>query len=137
MDTKKFDYSNLIVQAFMRFDESYEKIKERYKDFPMNIITLIEKSECTEFIKVDFNKERASVTYQFDMNKMPISSFIRFFEPSFEDIFISYVKRFAVNYDSLKKRWYLTDNFFIKMNKSGSGTDFYCFSTTAIKYYGR
>lgn len=127
MDTKKFDYSNLIVQAFMRFDESYIKIKERYKDFPMSIITLIEKSECTEFIKVDFNKEGASVTYQFDMNKMPISSFISFFEPSSEDLFLSYVKRLAEKYDCLKKRWYLTDNFYIKIVESSSGTDFYCF----------
>lgn len=130
MDTKKLDYSNLIVQAFMRFDESYAKIKERYKSFPLRLIECINRdecSECPERIRVDFNNDGACITYIFDKNRMPLYTCISFYDSSYESLFISYVKRLAQNYDDLKQLWFLTDSFYIEAIKSCVGTEFYCF----------
>ena len=136
MDTGKLDFSYLIIQAFTRFDESYSKIKERYKGFPMCLMECIDKGERTEHIRVNFDKGGAQITYSFDTNRIPLYTCICFYEPSSVDLFLSYVKSLAESYDYLKKCWFITKNFYMVVDETESGIDFYCYRTVKPKCYG-
>lgn len=71
MDTKKTDFSYLIIRAFMNFGESYTEIRQRYKGFPVCLMEYIDKDEHSEHIRINFDKEGACVTFSFDRHRMP------------------------------------------------------------------
>lgn len=127
MVTQNIDFGYLLIQAFMYFEESYSKIRKRYKCFPVRLMECIDNGERWEHIRINFEEQGACVTFSFDRNRMPMYTCISFYKASSEDLFLSYVKRLTENYNDPAKRWFITDSFYISAEESCTGTGFYCF----------
>lgn len=111
MNTRDFDFSYLIIQAFTHFGKSHGEIKEAYRNYPMCLLEYIENGESEESIEIDFEQKNASVTYCFDANRTLHHSLIYFYEPSDVTLFRNYIEKHSESNCDETKRWFITGSF--------------------------
>ena len=126
MNTRNIDFGYLIEQMCVAFGETHAQVLERYKDYPMCLMEYKDNNDHGEHIRVEFDKQKGSVTYFFDDNKMLELTSLCLHQPSDIELLILFLVRYTDYYDYLKNHWVIDRCFYLTVKQEDYCTHFIC-----------